>query len=253
MNLNTETVGQGEPLVLLHGGMGSINHWHRNLDALAKHYTVHALDMPSYGESPTVPKDAPKDEYVGYVIDALNATVPTGSFRLAGFSFGGMIAAACAARMGTRIHKLALLGPGGFERPIAELDMKKIPRASEGEAVMRAALRHNLEVMMCAGADRVTEETIDLHLANVKRSRYDGRRISLTAGLMAQCLKEITCPVQIIWGEKDALCHPNLQSRVDEVRVAMPGIRIDTIPGAGHWVQYDASETVNRLLREFMN
>jgi pimeloyl-ACP methyl ester carboxylesterase len=74
-------------------------------------------------------------------------------------------------------------------------------------------------------------------------SRYDGRRISLTAGLMAQCLKEITCPVQIIWGEKDALCHPNLQSRVDELRVAMPGIRVDTIPGAGHWVQYDASET----------
>jgi len=239
-------------LVLLHGGMGSINHWHRNFDVLAKHYTVHALDMPSYGESPTVAKDTPKDKYVGYVIDALNATVPSGAFRLVGFSFGGMVAAACAARMGTRIHKLSLLGPGGFERPGIELDMKKIPPASDGEAKLRAALRHNLEVMMCAGADRVNDETIDLYWHNVQRTRYDGRRISLTAGLMAQCLKQMTCPVQIIWGEKDALCDPSLQSRVDEVRAAMPGIRVDRIPDAGHWVQYDAADEVNRLVLEFM-
>lgn len=252
MNLYTKTAGQGEPLVLLHGGMGSVNHWHRNFEVLAQHYKVYALDMPSYGESPTVPKDTPKDEYVSHVIDGLNATVPSGSFRLAAFSFGGMIAASCAARMGARIHKLALLGPGGFAREDMELNMKKIPAASEGEAVMREVLRHNLTVMMCAGAERVTDETIDLHLYNVKRARYDGRRISLTAGLMASCLKQIDCPVQIIWGEKDALCHPNLQSRVDEVRAAKPGIRVDTVVDAGHWVQYDAAEEVNRLLLDFL-
>lgn len=252
MNLYTKTAGTGEPLVLLHGGMGSVNHWHRNFDALSKHYTVHALDMPSYGESPSVPKDTPKDEYVGHVIDGLNKTVPTGTFRLAAFSFGGMVAASCAARMGARIHKLSLLGPGGFARQDMELNMKKIPAASEGEAVMRSVLRHNLEVMMCAGAHRVTDETVDLHWANVKRARYDGRRISLTAGLMASCLKQINCPVQIIWGEKDALCHPNLQSRIDEVRAAMPSIRVDTIAEAGHWVQYDAADEVNRLLLDFL-
>jgi 2-hydroxy-6-oxonona-2,4-dienedioate hydrolase len=62
----------------------------------------------------------------------------------------------------------------------------------------------------------------------------------------------MTCPVQIIWGEKDALCYPSILPRVDEVRAAMPGIRIDAIPGAGHWVQYDAADEVNRLLLEFL-
>jgi 2-hydroxy-6-oxonona-2,4-dienedioate hydrolase len=251
MNLNIKTLGQGEPLVLLHGGLGSINHWQRNLDALAQHYTVHALDMPSYGESPAVPKDTPRDEYVGYVIDALDAIAPSGAFRLAGFSFGGMIAAACAARMGARIHKLSLLGPGGFERKGIELAMKKIPPASEGEAARRAVLRHNLEVMMCHGAHRVTEETIDLYWYNMQRARYDGRRISLTAGLMASCLKRIHCPVQIIWGEQDTLCDP-LQDRIDEVRAVMPSIDTVIIPDAGHWVQYDAAHEVNRLLLAFL-
>ena len=105
MKLNQKTAGHGEPLVLLHGGMGSINHWHNNFDELAKHYTVHAIDMPSYGDSPTVPKETPTDEYVGLVVNALNDIVPAGSFRIAGFSFGGAIAALCAARLGKRVHK----------------------------------------------------------------------------------------------------------------------------------------------------
>ncbi len=250
MKLSTKTAGNGAPLVLLHGGMGSINHWHRNFDALAKHFTVHALDMPGYGESPTVPKDMPNDDYVALVMDALNATVPTGSFRLAGFSFGGIISALCAAQMGARVEKLSLMGPGGFKRG-AVLDLKKIPRASEGPAVMREALAHNLRVMMCAGP--VTEETIDLHLANVQRTRFDGRHFSLTPGLLAKCLKQMTCSVQVIWGEADALCQPTIQPRVDEVRAAMSGIRVDVIPGGGHWIQYDAADAVNRLMLEFLN
>ena len=251
MKLHTKTTGKGEPLVLLHGGMGSMNHWHRNVHALAQHFTVHALDMPSYGESPTVPKDLPRDEFVGHVIEGLNATVPTGAFRLAGFSFGGMVAAACAAHMGTRIHKLSLLGPGGFERPTVELSMKKIPPESAGVAAIRAALRHNLEVMMCAGPGKVSDETVDLHLYNVQRTRYDGRRISLFAGLMSSYLKAMTCPVQFIWGGQDVLAEP-LQARIDEVRATMPGVRTHVIPEAGHWVQYDAPDETHRLLLDFM-
>lgn len=249
MKLSRLTAGAGAPLVLLHGGMGSINHWQRNVDVLAKHFTVHALDMPGYGESPTVPKDMPNDDYVALVVDALNATVPAGAFRLAGFSFGGIISALCAVKMGARVEKLSLMGPGGFKRG-AVLDLEKIPRASEGTAMMRTALRHNLEVMMCAGP--VTDETIDLHLANVQRTRYDGRHFSLTPGLLAKCLTQMTCPVQVIWGEADALCQPSIQPRVDEVRAAMPGIRVDVIPGGGHWIQYDAADEVNRLMMEFL-
>ncbi len=252
MELTKKTAGNGPPLVLLHGGMGSINHWQRNFDALARHYTVHALDMPGYGDSPTVPKDIPGDDYVNLVAGALDTTVPAGAFRLAGFSFGGIMAALCAARMGPRILKLSLMGPGGFKRHGPPLDLRKIPRASEGADAMREVLRHNLRVMMCADPAAVTDEAIDLHHANVRRTRYDGRHFSLTPGLMASCLARMTCPAQIIWGEKDALCYPDVQVRVDESRKARPDVRIDVLPGAGHWVQYEAAESVNRLLLEFL-
>ena len=54
------------------------------------------------------------------------------------------------------------------------------------------------------------------------------------------------------WGEADALCQPTIQPRIDEVRVAMPGIRVDVIPDRGHWIQYDAADEVNRLMLEFL-
>jgi len=252
MNLFKKTAGDGPPLVLLHGGMGSINHWDRNFDVLARHYTVHALDMPGYGESPTVSKDMPNDDYVALAMNALNDTVPGGRFRLAGFSFGGIISALCAAQLGERVEKLSLMGPGGFRRLGKPLDLKKIPRASEGEAVMREVLHYNLRTMMIADPAKVTDEAVDLHLANVRRTRFDGRHFSLTPGLLATCLRRMTCPVQIIWGEKDALCYPSVLPRVDEVRAARPDIRIDLIPEGGHWIQYECADKVNALLLDFL-
>lgn len=251
MKLFSKSAGDGAPLVLIHGGMGSVNHWDRNFDVLAKHYTVHAIDMPGYGESPWISKDMPSEALVALVIAGLNDLVPTGSFRLAGFSLGGAIAALCAAQLGRRVHKLSLMGPGGFGGKQPDLGMKKIPKASEGEAIMREVLAHNLRVMMIADPAKVTEEAVDLHLANVLRTRYDGRRISLTPNLMAQALQKMTCDVQIIWGEADALCIPNIQPRVDECRAARPDVRIDSIARAGHWVMYEAADEVNALMLDF--
>ena len=46
-----QTRGSGPDLVLFHGGMGCWQHWVRNIEALSEHFTVHALDHPSYGAS----------------------------------------------------------------------------------------------------------------------------------------------------------------------------------------------------------
>jgi len=43
--------GGGPPLVLLHGGTGSWMHWIRNIEELARDFTVVAPDIPGSGES----------------------------------------------------------------------------------------------------------------------------------------------------------------------------------------------------------
>jgi 2-hydroxy-6-oxonona-2,4-dienedioate hydrolase len=243
------TWGEGEPLVLLHGGMGSWNHWTRNVEALAARFTVHALDMPGCGDSDSVPRDIPDEDYVRLVADAVEAAAGKRPVNLAGFSFGGITSAMVAVRLGARMRKLCLVSPGGFGQGNV-LDLRKIPPDEAGMPAVRAVLRHNLQVMMCSDPANVTEETIDLHYSNYKRVRFDGRRFSLS-NRMAETLARVGCPIQTVWGERDALPRPSVHARVDVCRAAVPGIRVDISPGAGHWVQYETPDAVNRAMIEF--
>ena len=249
--LSVRTWGSGEPLVLLHGGMGSWRHWIRNLDALAGDFSVHAVDLPGCGDSDSVPRDISDDDYITLVEEALDAIGGGRPVRLAGFSFGGILSALLAARMGTRIRKLSLLSPGGFGKSPRPLELRKIPPDTAGMAAVREVLRHNLGVMMLADPACITEDTVDLHYVNVRRTRFDGRRFSVS-DRMAEALGRIVCPVQTIWGERDALPYPDVHARIAVCRKAVPGIRVDLVPGAGHWVQYEAPEPVNRALVDFL-
>ena len=245
------TWGAGEPLVLLHGGMGSWNHWTRNIAALASRFTVRALDLPGCGDSDSVRKDIPDDDYVRLVAEAVEAAAAGHPVNLAGFSFGGITSAMVAARLGARMRKLCLVSPGGFGHGHV-LDLRKIPPDEAGLPAVRAVLRHNLQVMMCADPANVTEETIDLHYSNYKRVRFDGRRFSLGNG-MAETLKRVVCPVQTIWGERDALPRPNVHARIDVCRAAIPDVGVKVVAGAGHWVQYEAPGAVNAAMLNFFS
>lgn len=248
--LSVRSWGRGEPLVLLHGGMGSWLHWIRNIDALAGIFTVHALDLPGCGDSDSVPREIADDDYISRVEQAVAAIGGGQPVRLAGFSFGGIMSAMVAARMGTRIRRLSMLSPGGFGKSPNALDLRRIPPDSAGLDAVREVLRHNLRVMMCADPASVTEETVDLHYANVRRTRFDGRRFSVS-NRMGATLGRVACPIQTIWGERDALPYPDVHARIDVCRKAVPGIRVDVVPGAGHWVQYEAPEPVNCALINF--
>ena len=248
--LAARVTGAGDPLVLLHGGMGSWNHWTRNIEALSARFTLYLLDMPGYGDSPTVAKATPADDYVELVAPAVAEIARAQPIRLAGFSFGAVVAALVAERPGARIAGLSLLGAGGFGPSPIKLDLLDFPPAETGPASLRKVLRHNLAVLMIADPDKITEEAIDLHLANVRRTKYDGRHMSLGERMPA-ALKRIICPVQMIWGERDVLPYPNTRARAEFARAARPDVRIDLIPDTGHWVQFEAPEAVNRAMLEF--
>ena len=248
--LAVRTLGKGPPLLLFHGGMGSWNHWTRNLSALGTRFSVHAVDLPGYGGSGTVPKSVGKDEYIGLVVEGIRPIVGREPFRLAGFSFGGVVAAMVAARLGEQVTKLSLMGVGGFG-PLKKLGMRPIPDASAGENARRDVLRHNLGVLMIADPARITEESIDFYAENFRNTRYDGRGFSVSTNVVTS-LEHIRCPVQFIYGDGDALARTDLQRRGEIVRSLRPDAQFVVLPGAGHWVQYEAADEVNRLLLQFL-
>ena len=248
--LAARVTGAGEPLVLLHGGMGSWNHWTRNIDALAGRFTLYLLDMPGYADSPAVPRDIPDDDYVALVAATVTEISREQPVRLGGFSFGAVIAALVAVSLQARVSALSLVGAGGFGRSPVALDLRQFPPEKEGMGSLRKVLRHNLGALMIADPANITEDAIDLHLVNVRRTRFDGRHVSLS-DKMPPALQGIPGPVQMIWGERDVLPYPNAEARADAARAARPDLRIDIIPRAGHWVQFEAPDAVNRAMLEF--
>ncbi|MEW6327590.1 MAG: alpha/beta fold hydrolase [Thermodesulfobacteriota bacterium] len=51
VNVHYIRKGKGKPLVLIHGVFSSSFVWHKNIDALAEHFDVIALDLKGYGYS----------------------------------------------------------------------------------------------------------------------------------------------------------------------------------------------------------
>ena len=83
---------------------------------------------------------------------------------------------------------------------------------------------------------------------NAERSRVRGKHI-IPTGDLSQTLPGFKGRLAGIWGEHDVTAGPYLDERREKLEQFKPGATFDVIPGAGHWVQYEAPDAFNRLLR----
>lgn len=238
-------LGEGPPLVLLHGGHGSWAHWVRNVEALSQHHRVCVVDLPGYGDS-SAPEQPTLASLLGATQQTLNALVGEHSpIALAGFSFGGLVAAHLAVHRGG-ISGLALLGPaghGGPRRPRGELRSWREAVASNDEATLRTIMLHNLQMHMLASP--ADEQALAIHTQACLRTRFHSKTISRSGGLI-DCLAALTSPVLLLWGEHDITATPAQEAPRWAARC--PQARTQVIGHAGHWVQYEAANQVNELL-----
>ena len=246
--------GRGPDLVLFHGGMGSWRHWTRNIEPLSRHFTVHALDHPSYGESARVPRETTGAAYLDLVHELIVEMFPGGApLRFAGFSFGGAIATHLARRLGPRVTHLALISPGGFPtRRFGERPIRSYREAGDDPALFREICRHNLLVNMLSDPASVSEETVDIQVDGVRRTRFDSRKVS-GGGTLLGDLAQLSCKLRVLWGERDDSAFRPASLLIGEIRAAVGRLDLHRIPRAGHWSAYENAPEVNRLLIEFFS
>ena len=239
--------GGGPALVLLHGGHGSWLHWVRNIEALAGRFTVWVPDLPGYGDS-----DMPASGDLQALLDATSASmdviVGTNTpIDLAGFSFGGLVAAHLATRH-HQVRRLVLLGPaghGGERRPRGKLlNWQDAARAGDA-AALDAVMRHNLAVHMLHDEAAIDPLAVALHTAACMAARFRSKHISRAGGL-ADALAQHQGEQLIVWGEHDVTAEPALlAARLCKGHTRR---RACVVPAAGHWVQYEQARAVDDLL-----
>jgi len=240
-------------VVLLHGGSGSWTHWVRNIAPLqAAGWRVLVPDLPGFGDSDLPPACSDVDALPAHLHSGLQQLQDAGAcgdqVRLVGFSFGGMAAALWLAAHPQDAQQLVLVGAPGMGLTVPERIPLKGWRHLPTPEAQAQVHRHNLMALMLQTPETLDDLALSLHTANVQRDRMPRRRLSST-DIVAQTLPKLQARVSAIYGEHDAL----YRGRLPELQAAMQGWSTHwgqwhTVPGAGHWVQYEAADYFNAHL-----
>jgi len=242
--------GAKPPLVLLHGGYGSWSHWVRNVIPLSRDFTVYACDMPGLGESATPPEPWTAEGLAAIVVAGLDIILPKGATpNMAGFSFGGVIGGVAAAQLGDRLRGFTVVGSNGLGLERSPTPLERV-KADGTEAEEFATHRYNLNQLMIRDPDKIDELALWLQKTNHARARMRSRRFS-RSGALVEALPKIKARLDGIWGERDATAYPHVEERKRILQGVQPGARFSVVPGAGHWVQFEAADRFNEVLAEF--
>lgn len=242
--------GEGEPLVLLHGGSGSWRHWVRNIEPLARHRRVVCPDLPGLGESAMPPPVDSPAPVAAIVRAGITRLLGEGTrYDLCGFSFGALLSGHVAAQAGEELRSVTLVGAGalGLTRP--RTDLMKV-RDKQGEARVEAH-RHNLRTLMLADARSIDALALTVQEYNTVHGRFRSRGFAHSSSLK-DAIGAAQAPVALIYGERDAIAWPEVEKRFAALREVQPEAWTGVIPGAGHWVAYEAAESFNAMLLEML-
>lgn len=236
-------------VVLLHGGFGAWNHWVRNIPSLESRFRVIAPDLPGCGDSLEAPRPHDAASLAAILSNGLDRALPGDEpFDLVSFSFGGVLSGLIAHAQARRIRGLTLVGSPilGLTGTGPANDLVDVPRdLPAGEAA--PLYRRNLQKLMVHDPAAVDELAMTLHMANMAKARLRSRGIARTS-VLAESLRDLPCPLNCVFGDRDVTLHPDLAGIRDYVHEIHPSADFQVIPGAGHWVQFEASDAFNALL-----
>jgi pyruvate dehydrogenase E2 component (dihydrolipoamide acetyltransferase) len=235
-------IGQGTPIVFIHGFGADLNTWMFTQPALAERHRTVALDLPGHGGSV---KDVGAGDIatlagaVGDALDVLGIDTP----HLVGHSLGGAIALAVAkSRPVASLTLIASAGLGG------EIDGQFISGFVAMQRRREAIEVLNLLVHDPAMVSRSMVEDV------LRYKRLDGATASLEAiaaacfpgGAQSPALAAApTARAQVIWGRSDRIipaAHAN----------ALGGdVPVHILDAAGHLPHMEKSGEVTRLIASF--
>ena len=107
MQLHYQTLGQGQPLILLHGLFGSGDNWGTVARHFSQHYQVICVDLRNHGRSP----HSTSQSYANMADDLLEMcdALSLENIHLLGHSLGGKVAMQFAAHHPDRVGKLIVV------------------------------------------------------------------------------------------------------------------------------------------------
>lgn len=262
MNLFFQKLGQGQPIIILHGLYGSSDNWITIARKLTDAYTVYLVDLRNHGKSP----HDPVHTYASMVDDLYDLIITEAIEKpiIIGHSMGGKVAMLFAVYYSERVGGLIIvdIGPGGY----ANVD-KPSPMVLSHLNIMSSMMSIDLKQYASRGEiEQELAKTIQnasvrqFIMKNVLRNPDNSFSWKLNLEAIFKALPEImgpialritdNIPVYFIKGE-----HSNYISEEQQSLIAghFPQAKIETVSNAGHWVHADMPDQFFSKLQEALN
>jgi pimeloyl-ACP methyl ester carboxylesterase len=244
--------GEGEPVLMIMGFMGSAKAWFRLLPHVSGSHRAIVFDNRGTGDSDRPAGLWSMEDLVGDALAVLDAAGHE-SAHLVGVSMGGMIAQHLALDHPDRVRSLSLIctRPGQPEstswRMVASVALRPFVGPGRTFPIVAPLLY----------SERTRRDRPDV-LAEDLRMRFSDQAPSATAlGQLAamrshdtrERLQELEMPVLVMHGEEDALIPPE---NGRELARLIPGAELVLLSDCGHLVATDAEEEAAEALLGFI-
>jgi pimeloyl-ACP methyl ester carboxylesterase len=252
MQLHFKQLGQGEPLVLLHGLFGQADNWFGVAPKLAEQFHVFAPDLRNHGHSPHHPEmDYP---LMAADVEKFMAEQNLASAHVVGHSMGGKVAMQLALDFPARVKKLVVvdMAPRAYKRThdyifdaLLALDLPTFQTRQQIEEALAPKIPSlNLRrfLLKNLGRDEQGKFVWKMNLRGVAENYLNLGKV-LSEG------EPFAKPALFIRGGKSDYITAHDET---EIRRRFPAAQIQTIPSASHWVHADAPEEFVRMVLDFI-
>jgi len=261
-------MGQGEPVILLHGCPFSVYEWHAVAPLLAKHFRVIAPDLIGLGDTPIRLNDdyrLPRDVAM---VTALMDKLGIRSARFIGHDHGGAIVQLLMEHHPERIDMAILTNVEAYDqwpsKPETQ-DLRLITNPFTSPLIYAALksrwVQRELYSIAVANRATLTDATLDAfaneHLASPLRwqrlRRFlrwqmdpDHNHLTMEA---VPAMRRFTKPVLLLWGEKDTNFGPEIAKRLAK---DIPGVvGLEWMPHSAHLPMLEEATLYSNAAAQF--
>lgn len=252
INISYDDVGQGAPLVFVHGHPFDRSMWQDQAGALRSQYRLIAPDLRGYGETTAVPGIVSLTEMAADIA-ALLDELGIEQAMLAGLSMGGQIVLEFYRLFPSRVRALILADTS----PQAETEAGKRIRRDTAERLLREGMSlyadETLPKMLSAHSIAHQPEVADRLLAMMQRTPPVGAAAALRGRAerpdYVELLSRISVPTLVVVGSDDAFTPV---SDAEFMHARIPSAQLAVIAETGHVPNMEKPDEFNRILIEFL-
>jgi pimeloyl-ACP methyl ester carboxylesterase len=216
LDIHYKSLGEGPPLILLHGVGGDCSDWLKDFSFFTRHFHVIALDLPGFGFSDEPDCHATPSWYGAFLKDFMDALGISDAYII-GHSLGGAVALALALDFPHKVKKLVLIDSAG------------LGHISWTGRALRSYFKLKGKV---SGATRPSGPSGDTR-----------------EWVLADRLQAVKVPLMMVWGGRDPY-FPVSQAK--QAHTLIPGSRLRIFDCTCHAPQREFAEEFHQAVDEFL-